>query len=382
MPSSPPAASPPRRLPLPVKAALGPLVAVVILGGIELALRLLWGPPEPDPGLVPLSVATLVDEGPQMRLSHAVDARQDVVVPKDAPQARRVVVLGGSSVRHAWTLPAEQSFPTWLDRALPDVDVVNLGSPGQQTGGLARIAGDVAPLSPDLVVVYAGHNDFSRVVFHGEVGAPRLALVPVLQALSHSWIFNRLRQGAMPLATRRVDQRSPVLVTEDDRALQLRAEALEAYGRGLRAIAAASPAPVLFLTQLRNGDAPPTGVLAAPGSPCAEAAGRLRTNNLRNPHGERDAVVAVCGEDSSLGAWLAALAARADGDTAGAARAFRRSLDLDPLPVRAPAAADAVVAEAAAATGSGFLDLSAVLEPMPPGRWFDDTLHPTPRVRG
>lgn len=368
----------PRLRSRPARAALGLMVAAALLAGVELLAAVAWGPPPPDPRLVPLSVAALVDEGDALRLAHAVDPRQDVVVPRRAAAAHRVVVLGGSSVRHAWTLPEAQNFPTWLDRALPEVEVVNLGSPGQQTPGIARIAAATGPLSPDLIVVYAGHNDFSRVVFHGEVGAPGLAMVPALQALSRSWIFARLRSQARPLVTAPADRRSAVHRTDDDRALRQRPDALAAFGRGLRAIAAAAPAPVLFVTQLRNGDAPPTGVLAAAGSGCAEAAGRLRPTDLRRPARERDAVARACGEGSSLAWWLSAQAARAEGDHVAAAAAFRTSLDLDPLPMRAPAAADAVIAAAATASGAGFLDLSEVLEPMPPGAWFDDTLHPNP----
>jgi len=367
-----------RTLPGPLKALLGVLVAAGLLGGAEAAMRGAWGPPPPAPDLVSVSVATLVDEGASMRLSHPVDPRQDRTVSKAVTLQKRVLVLGGSAVHHAWTLPEEQNFPLWLDRALPDVDVVNLGGPGQQTGGLAVLAGQTAPLSPDLLVVYTGHNDFSRVVFHGDVAAPQLALVPVLQALSQSWIFTRLRTHTQPLVSERGGRRSVVLTTTDERALRLRRDALAAYRRGLEAIADAAPAPVLFLTQLRNADSPPTGVVAEAGSPCAMAAFRLRPGDLRRPDREHAAIEHVCGSDSALTWWLAAQAARQAKDPVGAREAFERSLDLDPLPMRAPAAADAVIAEAAAASGAGFLDLAMVLDPVPPGSWFEDTLHPSP----
>ena len=340
-------------------------------------MRLSWGPPPPSPDLVTVSVATLVEEGDQVRLSHAVDVRQDRMVSRAPLKSERVLVLGGSSVHHAWTVAEERNFPHWLDAALPEVEVVNLGSPGQQTGGLATLAAQSEALSPDLIVVYAGHNDFSRVVFHGDVAAPRLAIVPLLQALSHSWIFNRLRRHTEPLLTDPAGGRSVVLTTQDDRALRLRTEALAAYRRGLEAIADAAPCPVLFLSQLRNADSPPTGLLTEVGSPCAEAASRLRPDNVRNPARVRAAVAEVCGEDAALTWWLTAQEARLANRPAEARDAFRRSLDLDPLPMRAPAEADQVVAEAAAAVGAGFVDLSSELDAMPPGEWFTDTLHPS-----
>lgn len=56
MPDLPPAPARRRGLPWPVKAVLGLLVAAAVLGGVEGAMRAMWGPPAPDPGLVPLSL--------------------------------------------------------------------------------------------------------------------------------------------------------------------------------------------------------------------------------------------------------------------------------------------------------------------------------------
>jgi hypothetical protein len=84
-------------------------------------------------------------------------------------------------------------------------------------------------------------------------------------------------------------------------------------------------------------------------------------------------VLAACGPDSSIGAWIRSR------DTslplADRQSAWRAALDADDVPLRAPASADAIIREVAAAEGAGLVDVATVADGMQPGDWFVDPLH-------
>ena len=82
-----------------------------------------------------------------------------------SPEAVRVAFLGGSSVQ-GW--PYRQpgaSFPDVVGELLqarfPDrrVDIINAGVGGYSSFQIADAAHQLGPLNPDIVVLYAGHND-------------------------------------------------------------------------------------------------------------------------------------------------------------------------------------------------------------------------------
>ncbi len=83
----------------------------------------------------------------------------EVDIPPKGPR-RRVVLLGGSNT---------QGFPgSELQRILneqdgdPGWEVFNLGRQGYGSERVAILAGQVLPLQPDVVLVYAGHNEFTE----------------------------------------------------------------------------------------------------------------------------------------------------------------------------------------------------------------------------
>lgn len=78
----------------------------------------------------------------------------------------RVLALGGSSVRGKGDL-VEYAWPSVLERRLracspaeTPVEVINAGADGALSDDLAVVAGDLAETGPDVIVVYAGYNDF------------------------------------------------------------------------------------------------------------------------------------------------------------------------------------------------------------------------------
>jgi hypothetical protein len=67
--------------------------------------------------------------------------------------------------------------------------------------------------------------------------------------------------------------------------------------------------------------------------------------------------------------------ARARGDQAAAVAAWHRSMELDPLPLRAPMSADDIIREVAAQADAELVDLAAELGPLPDPGLFSDTIH-------
>lgn len=337
------------------------------------------GAPPPSQGLVQISVATLVYEGDEARLSHAVDARQDRSFPVARGERPRLVVLGGSSVHHAYTASEDVNFPTWLARSMPEVEVLNLGSPGQNSAGLARLADQLDRLAPDLVLVYTGHNDFSQPVFSGQIDTPALWTVPLLQVLSGSWIYTGLQQAHRPLVASDPNQRQGgVTVLTDDTALRSRQRVLANWRDNVSALQARSPAPIVLSTLARNVDWPPTGTLSTDPAACEGFArgirGRPLPGNLERQ--ARDAAQR-CGSDSALALWLEAHRLRQAHDPDAALAAWHQSLDADPLPIRAPAALDDVIVAHAATLGVPVVDLRQLTGEWTGQQLFDDTLHPS-----
>jgi lysophospholipase L1-like esterase len=82
----------------------------------------------------------------------------------------RVFVFGGSSAQ-GFPNASRASFPSLLERMLkltyPDkiIEVVKLGTSAINSHTLLDILPDVLSYSPDLILMYAGHNEY-----YGELG--------------------------------------------------------------------------------------------------------------------------------------------------------------------------------------------------------------------
>ncbi len=150
------------------KALLGILVALLLLAGVEVGAHVLFGVPPGYDAYDRLNYCRLQDAGAQVVLS--CDGGMDVRTFPRQHDRPRVVFLGASSV---WEPPGA-SFPDKVASRLPGVDVLNLAVPGIKVASVLRIASDLELLTPDLVVVYAGHNEYSQDVFTGRITASRL----------------------------------------------------------------------------------------------------------------------------------------------------------------------------------------------------------------
>lgn len=360
----------------------GLIVALLLLGLAEAGLRARYGAPALPLELALVGLARIVpgDQAGQPAgigaacLRHARDPRLDLCYPAKGDRPR-LLVFGESSVRRGPGPGSDNDFPTAIARRNPDVEVLNLGSPGQNSAGVARLVAASAALAPDLILLYLGHNDFAQVVFQGGVRTPYLWQLPILSLLAQSQVYAQLRARLIPDKAPRADLHANVrLIPTDDPAATRSAPAVLArYEEALRRAARDAPAPVLISTLLRNADAPPTGVLT-PSAACRRTVEAMAGGTPEERLPELEQNCGVC----SASAWMRAQDALRKGRPAEAADAFAASLRLDPLPLRAPAESDAVMrAVAADEPGADLLDLAPAFGPTPRGPLFVDLLHPS-----
>ena len=349
------------------RAALGSFVALALLIIAELGARAWFGPPVPTDLMARVGTCTVVTTGLRCpgRPEH-----ETVVPPRGARP--RVVILGGSTVRNVFSADPEADFPFQLQVALPEVEVVNLGISGSTTASILLLMQDLEVLEPSLVVLHTGHNDYNFTVFRGEIRAASLWRLPLERALAYSRVYTSVAAEA-PRVVRRDPHATRVLAVQDDIVQRIRLSVDARFRAELTAAVRASPAPVLVSTLFRNHDFPPTGVRAAADSACARTLSQLQSVRLSSD--EEQAVLATCGSESSIGCWIRSRDASLPLTERQAA--WRAALDADDVPMRAPASADAILREVAAAEGVGLVDVAAVADGMQPGAWFIDPLHTT-----
>jgi len=113
--------------------------------------------------------------------------------------AKRIVVLGGSTAFGAGLNRDEDVFTVEMEKRLGDVEVINAGVQGYQSGQeLVFIVTDIIDLKPDLIITLDGWNDASQIGQAKKVytmGANEFAAVEF--QLREHYIFTK-----MPFMTR------------------------------------------------------------------------------------------------------------------------------------------------------------------------------------
>lgn len=353
------------------RAILGCMVGGGLFLAAELAATLLLGPPPLPPEVARVSTTRVSAEGDQLVLAQRVNPDQVLRYPLTGDGRPRVAVIGGSSVQRGFHHRPEVDFPTWLARAQPQVEVLNLGSPGLNSAAMLTIVRQLGPVELDLLVVYEGHNDWSQPVFTRGVAKADLWTLSIYRALAFSWAWSTLHHAGHAMVPRPPGTPTRTHATADDTALDLADAVARAYAAHLTDIVDESPAPVLFTTLLRNFDHPPQGTLAADPAACQA----WINDQPKLAEADVDAARAHCGE-GALPDWIAAQGHSRAGQTEAAVLRWQGSLLADPIPLRAPFVADAISRQVAADLGAPLVDLAALLGPLPPGHLFDDTLHP------
>lgn len=158
-------------------AALGLLVGVATLGAVELALRVAGvgeGVPRYDPfagfsRTMPMFEPAVRSDG--TRILRTAAARR-VPVPQEflavkPPGGFRAFVVGESSAAGV-PYSASYAFSAFLEKRLraelPQVpiEVVNAAISGYASRRILAVVEDIARHQPDLLIIYAGHNEFAE----------------------------------------------------------------------------------------------------------------------------------------------------------------------------------------------------------------------------
>ena len=86
--------------------------------------------------------------------------------PCEKPEGTlRILTLGGSSTM-GWSVPPDDNFSVGLERELSarasrPVEVINAGVSGHNTIQIREMLPGLLFLQPDIVLLYAGHNDYN-----------------------------------------------------------------------------------------------------------------------------------------------------------------------------------------------------------------------------
>ncbi len=310
-----------------------------------------------------------------------------------APANRyRVVFVGASTVQgfpHPRRLSAASFLQAMLADAWPEreVEVINLGITSIASFAVAQVVEDALVLSPDLVVVYTGHNEF-----YGLYGAGRhQRLQYFLRQLHLTHLVDRLLGGIrarneptdlikMAALRGEVPLHGPGRATAEQN--------LRDNLRRVSRLCARAQVPLVLCTIAAN-DAGFAPVGSTEGGEAwkaqVEPAARLLTRGYIAPEDAEDALQQLeqAAALASEHAWLCYLQGRALerlGRDAQAQRAFRKARDLDTMPWRAPTAHNAVIRAVAKEHGAALADVEAAFAAVAPApgvgwEWMADHVH-------
>ena len=385
-------------------AALGVGVALVV--GAEGLLRLV-----PGLGPAPLVVTLVEDEvtGESLhatsrfyaqrffaqykgRLAAAGQMGEHFFVEPAPANRYRVVFVGASTVQgfpHPRRLSAASFLQAMLADAWPEreVEVVNLGITSIASFAVAQVVEDALMLSPDLVVVYTGHNEF-----YGLYGAGRYQR---LQYFLRQLRLTHLVDGLLGGIGARDEPMDLIKMAAARGEVPLhgpgRATAKQNLRDNLRRVArvcARAQVPLVLCTIVANdaGFAPVGSTEGGEGWKArVEQAAQVLTRGYVAPDDAEDALQQLeqAAALASEHAWLWYLQGRALerlGRDAQAQRAFRKARDLDTMPWRAPTEHNAVIRAVAKEHGAVLADVEAAFAEAAPAQgvgweWMVDHVH-------
>ena len=192
----------------------GTIFALALLCTVEFGLRKTF-PNESvkyDPfagfaNLVPVFLPTESVQGERVyRTSRAHHARSQEEFRFQKPEnGFRAFVIGGSSAAGT-PYTYEYAFASWLEHRLratylnSPIEIVNAAMPGYASRRLVAVTKEIVQYDPDLVIIYAGHNELveRRHYEHLLNRNPLLFRIEVAFARTHLFQFVRERLGISP----------------------------------------------------------------------------------------------------------------------------------------------------------------------------------------
>jgi Tfp pilus assembly protein PilF len=323
-----------------------------------------------------------------------------------APGTFRVLCLGESSTA-GFPFDCQVPFP-WqlgqiLSNAYPErrIEVLNAGMAAISSYVIVDMLPELLDLEPDIVLVYAGHNEFYGVF--GSATALSMGGNDIL--VRSSLAVQKTRIGQM--VRRAIDALRPAppettaahvlmqrVVGENDIPFgsSTYLQTMEGFRKNLARIADACVGrhvPVVFATLVSNErDQPPfkgTGEGAPPRvrASLQEGERALRADDRAGAM-RAFAEVTTVDPGNADALYGSARALMAGGDTVGAKRLFREARDHDRMRFRASTEVNEIIAAMAKEKGAGLVDFADILGARAPGRvigneWICDHLHPNPQ---
>jgi lysophospholipase L1-like esterase len=326
------------------------------------------------------------------------------------PGVVRVVALGGSTT-YGLYVGADAAFPAQLGARLSErlagrrVEVVNLGCPGFASDRVVALLPAALELDPDLVVIYAGHNE----LLGGGVGDLSPALAVRAALLRHSTLFawwNHLLAGWLRSAESEAVREEvaaieageiPTFVPEEapptawrSRSGQARAASAERYAANLREILdrlERAAVPGLFAVPVANLRVPPlTGPQEDPEAERAIREALRAARAMVEARRYEAAATRLAEVDRRFPGHAGVLHARgmallSSGREDEAREVLRRAVDADVRTHRIDSAHEAALRRVLEDAGVAVVELSpalqADLDPEPATQWFVDHVHPT-----
>ena len=382
-------------------------VGVALVVGVEGLLRLV-----PGLGPSPLVVTLAEDEATgeslhatsrfyaqrfftqyKGRLAAAGQMGEHFFVEPSPANRYRVVFVGASTVQgfpHPRRLAAASFLQEMLADAWPEreVEVVNLGITSIASFAVAQVIEDALVLSPDLVVVYTGHNEF-----YGLYGAGRYQRLKYFLRQLH---LTHLVDGLLGSIGTRDEPTDLIKMAAARGEVPLhgpgRATAEQNLRDNLRRVSQLcerAQVPLVLCTIVANDAGfAPVGSTEGDGGAWKAQVEQATQGLTRGYVAPDDAEAALqqleqAAALSSEHAWLWYLQGRALerlGRDAEAQRAFRKARDLDTMPWRAPTAHNAVIRAVAKEHGVVLADVEAAFVNAAPAQgvgweWMVDHVH-------
>jgi tetratricopeptide (TPR) repeat protein len=395
-----------------VSGAGGKLLAiafgVLVLAAVEGGLRLWW-----EGGSDPAQVWTRIDPF-QVRAGEArtreafLGALRPSRFPVPKPAGTfRVFCLGGSTT-FGYPFPAAVAWPALLEERLRflypgrKVEVINAGGTSYGSARALGVLRAVVGYQPDLVVFCGGDAEFVEDSYRAAVATPRSA-AGRLRSLRLARLLGRWLPRVRTAGVVDVDETgttgfffSPVIDGTVYRPTRERRDAvLAGFAANLSAmadLAAAKGVGFVLCTLPSNvADWPPDEDGAIPKEPGLEARWGRAVGRAGRLEESGDPAGAAAAYQEAVGLWdgNAAVSFRLGRALAALGRwhealpHLARARDLDPSPVRATAAANALVRGLSARRGLALADLEAAFSAASPygavgDRLILDYAHPTP----
>src|SRR5215813_6429387 len=159
-----------------------------------------------DTGLRLLRPNSLIQGRQQTIQTNSLGLRSPEIPLAHTPHSLRLAVIGASSVMGATERDNEHTFPAQLEaqlrEALPGrrVDVINAGIAGYSLSDEhAMLERRIAPLHPDLILLYPGSNDFAGYCWFPVRTQARVSRQPML-SMPRWWLsYELLKQNTADL---------------------------------------------------------------------------------------------------------------------------------------------------------------------------------------